>query len=171
MKTKEKEILELIKEIGELSDDKAERILAFYQYQQKNLSGDELTDYLTELIEAFNPETNTIEFDNYDEYWILTNEEAEEAVRTEILDTLEYIDPNFLSYYISIKDVEVIEAIQESSNANKIIKRLIEANSNMYEFIEDTKDIHGRGHFIAKYDGIENEEQVNGKYYFIYRLI
>ena len=40
---------------------------------------------------------------------------------------------------------------------------------NLEEFTDDCKAV-GRGHTIASYDGEENEEEVNGTTYYIYRI-
>lgn len=55
---------------------------------------------------------------------------------------------------------------QEAESANETIKNLIR---NFDRFVDDAVSADGRGHFVSHYDGEENEERVNGAWYYIYR--
>lgn len=65
-----------------------------------------------------------------------------------------------------------IEALKEAQgksceNLNGLVRCLI---SNMDEFVEDAIMEDGRGHFIAFYDGREEEQRVAGVDYYIYQI-
>ena len=47
-----------------------------------------------------------------------------------------------------------------------MLKRLIK---DWDHFVQDAVSSDGRGHFLSGYDGAENEEKVDGVWYFIYR--
>ena len=63
---------------------------------------------------------------------------------------------------------EALESVQSSKaeGANGLVRALI---SDLDGFIEDAICEDGRGHFLASYDGDENEETVDGVTYYIYR--
>jgi hypothetical protein len=54
-------------------------------------------------------------------------------------------------------------AQRSCENANGLVRALID---DMDEFIEDAINADGRGHFIAYYDGVENEQDG----FYIYRV-
>lgn len=106
-----------------------------------------------------------------EEYLVLTDSEADEEAKNSILESVWAFNKSFLdghSEAISEIDEEVFSKIQEMcESANKTILRLID---DVDAFIEDAISSDGRGHFMSSYDGEENEVQVNGTYYFIYRI-
>ena len=53
-----------------------------------------------------------------------------------------------------------------SEDANDLVRSLI---NDMDYFVEDAIRSDGRGYFIASYDSEENEQGIDGVYYFIYR--
>lgn len=90
-------------------------------------------------------------FDN-DDYWVLTDEEADEKWE-ESLDS--YIE----------------ECIQPE------IDKLEETVGNLSYYIQFNEEMwkrdarmDGRGHSLSSYDGCENEETVEGQTFYIYRL-
>lgn len=104
-----------------------------------------------------------------DGYIVLTDEEADEMAKRYILDTVWAFNASFLAGETGI-DQEVFEAIQANDRCesnNDAILRLIEDEQ---AFVEAAISADGRGHFMNSYDGNENEECVNGTYYFIYRI-
>ena len=54
----------------------------------------------------------------------------------------------------------------KAEGANGLVRALI---SDLDEFINDAICEDGMGHFIAVYDGYENEEVVDGVTHYIYR--
>lgn len=110
------------------------------------------------------------------EYLVLTEEEAEEKAREEILETLCYFNNSFILKhsifwdsipYGAVKEYEeIIETIQEKESS-ELIKVIIK---DIDYFIEEAIRWDGRGHFINSYDGEEIEQEFEGEYYYIYRI-
>ena len=102
------------------------------------------------------------------EYWVLTDEEADELTREYITDSLWAFNTDFILNHSKIdSNIRVEKAFQKMQselceNANEIVKAMI---TDLDEFVQDAIDADGRGHFLSRYDGEENEE---GEY-FIYR--
>lgn len=112
------------------------------------------------------------------EYLVLTDKEADERAREDIERDLWAFNASFIlqhcSTYERMSHWEYDAAItsikeaqsRQAENLNGLVRCLI---TDMDEFIEDAICEDGRGHFLASYDGFENEEEVNGKTYYIYR--
>lgn len=111
------------------------------------------------------------------EYLVLTDEEADKAVKKSILEDLWAFSPRFVvmhtKFYME-SSIEADEAFEEAlkemqdklcEDANPIVRALI---VNIDEFIENAIQADGRGHFLSSYDG-EEIELNNGKYY-AYRI-
>jgi hypothetical protein len=91
---------------------------------------------------------------NDQDYLVLTDEEADEAVREYIEETVWAFNPSFLSAYTRVSE-EAIKKIQElHEDANDALAEMIK---DFDEFVEDAVACDGRGHFLAGYDGNENE--------------
>lgn len=103
-----------------------------------------------------------------DDYLVLTDEEADELAKEMILDSVWAFKPNFLSSFTGI-DEDVFIAIQNNgkceSNNNAILSMIDDEDG----FCREAIQWDGRGHFMSPYDGSENEEDVNGITYYIYR--
>mgnify|MGYP003140112926 CR=1 FL=1 len=106
-----------------------------------------------------------------EDYLVLTDEQADEAVREYIEQTLWAFTPSFLSAHTNVSE-EAIKKIQELyEGANDALAEMIK---DFDEFVEDAIACDGRGHFLAFYDGNENEvtyksiDNVETDYY-IYR--
>lgn len=109
------------------------------------------------------------------EYFVLTDEEADEKAAEEIKNSLWAFNADFIiqhcKNYNNMDNFEynaAIESLQEAQehsceSLNGLVYALID---DIDEFIQDAINADGRGHFISYYDGEENEE--NGLY--IYRL-
>ena len=113
-----------------------------------------------------------------EDYLVLTDEEADEAVREEIEEMVWAFTPSFLSAHTGV-DEEVFEALADRCESNnESFKRMIK---DFDHFVDDAVGIDGRGHFLAGYDHEENYEDYlsvvrNGRCYetkketyFIYR--
>lgn len=112
------------------------------------------------------------------EYLVLTEEEANEKARYVIEQELWAFQPQFiLSHNENTQDMnnwEYDEAIQALSAAqsksaetlNGLVRCLI---TDLDEFVEDAISEDGRGHFLADYDSYEEEQEVDGVTYYIYR--
>lgn len=108
-------------------------------------------------------------------YAVLTEEQADERAKEEILNSLWAFNVDFVIKHC--KNFEKMD-IYEVETAGKSLKYAQEnccenANGLMYaliddidEFVEDAIDAGGRGHFISRYDGVENEQDG----FYIYRV-
>lgn len=103
------------------------------------------------------------------EYLVLTDEEADEMARERIEDSLWAFNPSFLVRYIdnAPRGLEkVLRAVAEESceDASPMIRLLV--GDNFDRLVRDATMTDGRGHFLASYDG--NEEEA-GPFY-VYRM-
>ena len=106
--------------------------------------------------------------DNFDgqDYLVLTDEEADEAVREEIEEMVWAFNASFLQAHTGV-DANAIKKIQEMcESANEPLTAMIK---DFDDFVEDAVACDGRGHFLAGYDHEENEITFNGITYYIYR--
>lgn len=104
---------------------------------------------------------------NGNSYFVLTDTEADEYVRSEIEDMLWTFNASWLASYTGLHEA-VFEALAEGyENSNEAIMALINNAGSMDEFVQDAIDADGRGHFVANYDGEEIELE-NG--YYAYRV-
>jgi hypothetical protein len=113
------------------------------------------------------------------EYLVLTDEEADRAVREYISESLWAFRPEFLAPLVKEEIAEELEEFGESveKHIKKLQKRSEDSNSDVRNLIDDFDFLveeavraDGRGHFLAPYDGEEGEAKVSGKWYFIYRV-
>jgi len=125
---------------------------------------------LDEISETTYSETS-FEYGN-EEYRVLTDEEADEAVKSEIRELVWAFNPEFISGHtkhgLSTDAQKSLKLAQEKlcEGANDLVLNLIE---DFDHFVDDAVSTDGRGHFLSGYDGDENEVELDGTYYFIYR--
>ena len=105
------------------------------------------------------------------DYLVLTDEQADDWVREEIEEMVWAFTPSFLSAHTNVSE-EAIKKIQELyEGANDALAEMIK---DFDWFVEDAVRTDGRGHFLARYDGVEHEvtyksiDNVETDYY-IYR--
>ena len=129
-----------------------------------------LANYLeceVDELEQTSYDENTFEYGSQ-EYMVLTDSEADERAKEDILESLWAFNTNFILSHTDINwDERTEKAIKKMQSelcedANEIVKAMIK---DLDEFVEDAISADGRGHFLNRYDGEENEE---GEY-FIYR--
>ena len=108
-------------------------------------------------------------------YAVLTEEQADAKAKEEILKSLWAFNADFVIKHCKNYDdmdqyevesaVESLRYAQENccESANGLVRALID---DMDEFVENAIGADGRGHFIADYDGVENEQDG----YYIYRV-
>ena len=137
------------------------RILALSEHLE--LSGDEY-----EEIEETQYGDNLFEF-GHGEYLVLTDEEADQAVRENIEESVWAFNTSFLSCHVKNGiSVDVINLLQEKcEDGSEAIKSLIK---DFDHFVDDAVGTDGRGHFLSHYDGDEHEVNIEGEYFYIYRL-
>lgn len=109
------------------------------------------------------------------EYLVLDEEGADAKAREEIEQDLWAFNADFIIQHCkNYEDMDnyefntAVESLRHAQgncceNANGLVKALID---DMDEFVDDAIDADGRGHFISRYDGEENE--LNG--FYIYRV-
>lgn len=130
---------------------------------------DELRDErIAALAEYMGEEIEDAEryLDRWD-YRVLTDKEADEAVRENISESVWAFRTEFLAAHTNI-DTYVIGTLQEKcEDANDALRRLIK---DFDHFVEDAVSSDGRGHFLSSYDGEENEiTNADGQTFYIYR--
>jgi hypothetical protein len=103
------------------------------------------------------------------DYLVYTVEEAVEAVREYIEETVWAFSPTFLEAHITGVDSEAIQAVQDklSEGANDVLKSML---NDLDDFVDDAVACDGRGHFLSTYDGEEIQIQVDRTVYYIYRI-
>ena len=127
-----------------------------------------------EITESEYGDENTFSCDGA-EYLVLDEEGANAKAREEIEYSLWAFNADFIIQHCKNYDemdnyeyqsaIESLRHAQEQccENANGLVKALID---DMDEFVDDAIMADGRGHFISRYDGEENE--MNG--FYIYRV-
>lgn len=144
-----------------------------------NLKARALADFLEISIEDLEiPEDTELPFvvlDTGANYAVLTEEQADERAKEEILNSLWAFNADFVishcKNYNDMDQYEVESAIESlrhaqencCENANGLVFALID---DIDEFVEDAINADGRGNFISRYDGVENEQDG----FYIYRV-
>ena len=138
---------------------------------KKDFETSDETDFLNYCID------NLTEVEDYDvedygnDYLVLTDSESDEKAKEYILDSLWAFNASFIIENSSLpyEAEEMIKNFQEHKceGANETIKAIIEDTDS---FCEEAIKADGRGHFMSSYDGNENEENVFGDTYYIYRV-
>ena len=102
------------------------------------------------------------------DYLVLTDDEADEKAKEYILDTAWAFNSSFLSCHSKGDvDEEVFKVLSEKcESSNDAVLSLIDDKD---DFVNDAISSDGRGHFLSQYDGNENEEEINGTTYYIYK--
>jgi hypothetical protein len=124
-------------------------------------AGEELDSYITEesyTANSFDAEGGT--------YMVLTDDEADEAVREYIESSLWAFNADFLAGNTGLPS-EVFESLQNDKyeDANDPIHTIVTKCGDFDRLVRDAVMSDGRGHFLAQYDGVEDEEGD----FFIYR--
>jgi len=164
----EKGFLALVKETCGAEGVKAEKILAFFRFENEKFNRDsELTEYVKDMFDSFHYKSNMMQWNG--QFFIYTDEEADESMCEGILNSLEFFSTDFLSEHVLAEDKESIAEIKETPYANEEIRQKLE-EAGIEDFMEDTLKLYGRGEFLASFDGKEHKEIVNGTEYFIYRI-
>jgi hypothetical protein len=103
------------------------------------------------------------------EYLVLTDEEADKATAQDIEQGLWAFNASFLvSFLPDGVGEEVIEALQpQGEGANDAIRSMV--GDRFEDLVSEAISADGRGHFLAGYDGNEDEEKIGETYFYIYR--
>ena len=142
--------------------------------QIKQRYWDELSDEFSaqEIALAYHLNNDSPDYDDAytgisnGDYLVLTDEEADEAVREDIDGMVWAFNPSFLSVHTGV-DEYVFESLVDNCEANNdSYKAMIK---DFDYFVEEAVRTDGRGHFLASYDHKENVIKFNGVEYYIYR--
>lgn len=102
-------------------------------------------------------------------YLVLTDEEADEKAQEYVESSAWAFNAGFLASFTGMP-TEMFEAIQDKcEDANDSVLHCIKMAGGIEKFAERAVHTDGRGHFLSSYDGREEEEEVGGVTYFIYR--
>lgn len=129
---------------------------------------------------------NLIEIEEHEndynaDYFVYTDEEADEAMIEEVRQSAWAFNAEFIleECGLDLSGAESLRNMQSESceYANDFILSLIEKCSDIETFAEAAASADGRGHFLARYDGDENEitlpDSITGngeKTFYIYRV-
>lgn len=138
-----------------------------------------ITKRIKELSEFLNCDTDEISVSSYNEnlfeygnqeYLVLTDTEADNYAENYIKDTLWAFNAEFIIDECTLNPecTDSIRVMQERccESCNSLIRAIIEGSCGIDAFVEDAIRADGRGHYIAQYDGHENETDN----YYIYRI-
>lgn len=142
-----------------------------------NLKARALADFLEvglEEITEGNYYDDSLAYGNA-EYLVLTEEQADARAKEEIMESLWAFNADFVIQHCKNYDDmdcdefnSAVESLRHAQaecceNANGLVYALID---DIDEFVEDAINADGRGHFISRYDGEENEQDG----FYIYRV-
>jgi len=123
------------------------------------------------IVECFDKFDHHSEVD-LDGFMFLTDDEADEACKEHIQESIWTFRAEFLASYLGCP-VEAVQAIQDNDNCednNQIFTDWLENVSDLDDFCEDAISEDGRGHFLASYDSDEHEVTFKDETYYIYRI-
>lgn len=150
-----------------MTNEKLQAVKQFLNLSEEEAENLQVSSYDENIIEYYS-----------EEYEVLTDDEADEEAKNSIENSLWAFNADFIirhcKNYDEMDSYEynaAIESLKEAQanqceNLNGLVFALID---NISEFIADAICEDGRGHFVSYYDGCENEEEVNGTWYYIYR--
>lgn len=144
--------------------DIKEKALRKYLLDDNKLTSDELKE---SVIEECGYNNEMYKVDSLDtDFYVLTDDEADEKAKEYILDTAWAFNSWFLQSHTGV-DSEIFELLQDKcESANEPIRAMIKDED---EFVADAIGADGRGHFISCYDGQEHEVSLNDETFYIYK--
>ncbi len=104
------------------------------------------------------------------DYYVLTDEEADKRCAEYIKETLWAFNPSFLAGETGISTEVFTRLAEGCESSNEAIESIIKSTCGVDSFVEEAIGIDGRGHFLNGYDGTEKQVAYNGTTYYIYRL-
>lgn len=132
------------------SEDKARKDFKDSMYSQDETFEQWVEDNCTEVTD----------FDN-DDYYVLTDEEADEKTKEYIEESVWAFTPSFLASETKVPQ-EMFEALQANGKCESNNDAILNCIEDIDEFTKAAISADGRGHFLSSYDGCENEETVKG---------
>jgi len=128
----------------------------------------------TEDVQETSYDDNTFKAEG-GEYLVLTDSEADEKATEQIKESVWAFNTSFIlgECGLDFSGEDSLKRMQENSceDANDFMLSLIERTCGLSSFVSSAISADGRGHFLATYDGDENEQIVDGidEYFYIYR--
>lgn len=130
------------------------------------LGRDEDAEEVTEQLAGF---TDVYEGPGRSEWLVLTDYEAEDRVTEEIIDSLWAFKAEWLAKRTGV-DIDAFRSLHRlSEDAQPLIRALVDATCGIEQFVNESVDADGRGHFLSSYDGEEVEVEVDGRGFYLYR--
>ena len=104
------------------------------------------------------------------EYLVLDDDEADDACKEYIENSVWGFRPSFLSGETGI-DESVFKALADKcEDANDAVRSIINGSCGMDSFVESAIGADGRGNFLSGYDGEEHEVSGGLETYYVYRV-
>lgn len=104
-------------------------------------------------------------------YLVLTDSEADDKCRERILDSVWAFRSEFLSCHLKKGvDRNVVKLIQSNDKYESNNAAILSLIGDVDHFVDDAIRSDGRGHFLSRYDGEENEVFGKTFRYYIYRV-
>lgn len=102
-------------------------------------------------------------------YLILSDNDADEMTAECIRESVWAFRPEFLASMTELPE-QVFEVLGvQCENANDAVLTLIDRTCGLDEFVRQAVRFDGRGHFLAHYDHEENEIEIDGETFYLYR--
>ena len=94
-----------------------------------------------------------------DDFMILSDDQADQAVRERIEQDLWAFNPSFLSSVTGLSEstFKAIESNNKREDNNEAILELVEATCGLDDLVEEAIRWDSRGHFLSSHDGQEHE--------------
>ena len=109
-----------------------------------------------------------------EDYLVCTDEEADEAVTNYIKESLWAFNADFILNVCGLdgSGVLALKNMQETlcKDSNDFVLSLVRGTCGLEYFVECAVNVDGKGEFLSSYNGVENEFELDGEYYYIYRL-
>ena len=142
-----------------------EKIFAAY-CKQKNMDS---------CPEVFVNEWGAIKIKGTDqEYLIFTGKEADEECRIRIIEDLGLFDSEFIAKHTKARDkksfCEALEKMKLQLSNEELCEVIETMILKMDNFVQDSIETHGRGHFLAPFDEVETKVMVDNCPYYVYRV-
>ena len=122
-------------------------------------------------VDDLREEGNFYGLDVFDGYAVATDDEADQACKENIKDSVWAFNASFIldECGLDFSGEDSLKAMQEKSceSANDFILSLIEKTCGLDSFVEAAISADGRGHFLSSYDGQEVELEGG---FFAYRI-
>lgn len=112
-------------------------------------------DGYDERIELSSEDGDYISLTDGTVYLVVTEDEAREYLKEEIMETFSYFNSSFLSSFTGLPERLFQDGLELSQGE---VQEIFDAtNTNIDDFASEAEAADGLGHFLARYDGNEIE--------------